>query len=523
MHRLSVWTTGCVLLLALVTAAPGQWIADAALNTPVCDAVGDTVQPKVAPAPDGGTYVSWFDNRDGGYDVYLQRITRDGVALWATNGILIADLANSSTQDYGLCADGAGGVYLAFLDTRFGGTVVTVTRVDQDGVQVWGSTGKQVSNGGSVGQPAVALSGDGRPVAAWVRDSVTEARRLEPDGTFAWPVPVTLSAPAAQLWVADAQSGDGTSVILSMVRQTGFAGAKTLWAQKLDASGASLWPRAHVKVFTAGSLQFGNFPNFLSDGAGGAVFAFYTTGPLQSWAQRVTADGSPAWGANGIAVTVTSAGRERTGPGFAFDPVTQRTYVAWEERIANTSQYGVTAQAFDAGGARLWGDDGTVIEPVVANFGTHDIEGEVFDGHATFAYVRDLAFNNGTLFAAQLDDSGALLLNSPLALSSTASGHSRVETIFNAGPWGASFVAIWQDSRDGDQNLYGQAMNPDGSLGPPERETIVGDLDGDGLVNATDLAILLGAWGSTKGSPADLDGNGAVDAADLAVLLGAWS
>ncbi len=47
------------------------------------------------------------------------------------------------------------------------------------------------------------------------------------------------------------------------------------------------------------------------------------------------------------------------------------------------------------------------------------------------------------------------------------------------------------------------------------------DLDGDGVVGAGDLAILLGAWGGGRSS-ADLDGSGVVDAADLASLLGAW-
>jgi hypothetical protein len=46
------------------------------------------------------------------------------------------------------------------------------------------------------------------------------------------------------------------------------------------------------------------------------------------------------------------------------------------------------------------------------------------------------------------------------------------------------------------------------------------DLDGDGSVGAGDLAILLGAWGTT--GPGDLDGDGAVGAADLGLLLGAW-
>ncbi len=48
------------------------------------------------------------------------------------------------------------------------------------------------------------------------------------------------------------------------------------------------------------------------------------------------------------------------------------------------------------------------------------------------------------------------------------------------------------------------------------------DLDGDGAVNAADLAVLLGAWG-TPGGAADLNGDGSVDAGDLAILLGSWS
>jgi hypothetical protein len=49
------------------------------------------------------------------------------------------------------------------------------------------------------------------------------------------------------------------------------------------------------------------------------------------------------------------------------------------------------------------------------------------------------------------------------------------------------------------------------------------DLDGDGVVGAADLAILLGAWGPCNGGcPSDLDSDGDVDASDLALLLGAW-
>ena len=41
-------------------------------------------------------------------------------------------------------------------------------------------------------------------------------------------------------------------------------------------------------------------------------------------------------------------------------------------------------------------------------------------------------------------------------------------------------------------------------------------------VDATDLAMLLGAWGPNPGHPADFNGDGQVDAEDLATILAAW-
>ncbi len=48
------------------------------------------------------------------------------------------------------------------------------------------------------------------------------------------------------------------------------------------------------------------------------------------------------------------------------------------------------------------------------------------------------------------------------------------------------------------------------------------DLDGDGTVGASDLAIVLGSWGPCEGCPADFNVDGVVDASDLAQVLGAW-
>jgi hypothetical protein len=45
------------------------------------------------------------------------------------------------------------------------------------------------------------------------------------------------------------------------------------------------------------------------------------------------------------------------------------------------------------------------------------------------------------------------------------------------------------------------------------------DLDANGEVSASDLAVILSNWGSPKN---DLDGDGVVGGSDLAAILGSW-
>jgi hypothetical protein len=59
----------------------------------------------------------------------------------------------------------------------------------------------------------------------------------------------------------------------------------------------------------------------------------------------------------------------------------------------------------------------------------------------------------------------------------------------------------------------------------PPPPSVPGDVNGDGAVDLTDLAMLLGAFGSCAGDPgfvsgADFDDSGCIDLADLSVLLG---
>jgi len=50
-----------------------------------------------------------------------------------------------------------------------------------------------------------------------------------------------------------------------------------------------------------------------------------------------------------------------------------------------------------------------------------------------------------------------------------------------------------------------------------------GDINNDGVVNTTDLLLLLAAWGECDGCPEDINGDGLVNTADLLMLLANWT
>jgi hypothetical protein len=455
-------------LAAVVPTAPARaaWSTDPAANLAIADRTGEQVQPKVVPTADGGCYVAWFDNSTGGYDVFLQRLDAGGDEQWAHNGVLVADRGFSSTQDYGLAVDTAGNALLAFRDDSGPNVQIVAAKVDPDGNLLWGSPGIEVtSTTAFVAAPKIAGTTDGNAVVGWTQDSDVIVQKLDSSGAPLWGANgVTLARAGGNFSLADLHAADSGTAIVSWIASPA-ASPRHLWAQKLAAAdGASLWAAGHVKVYDdgSGSLQFGNVPTFLPDGAGGAVFAWYTASPsLQCRVQRVLANGAEAFAHQGVELS-TNAARLRVSPSAAFDPSTGSIYAFWTETNTMQSQFGVYGQRVDASGARQWTDDGMVLVPLSAVEITQVRALPTPDG-ALAAWAETDAFDDQPIRATRLDTAGDSVWDPAIVAVKTAdTGTSRLA----AAPSALGFaIYAWTDGQtDGD--VHGQNLNLDGTLGP---------------------------------------------------------
>ncbi len=269
-HQITLLALAVATALSPTGSATAQWSADPGANLVLSDRSGEQVQPKVVATSDGGAYVSWFDNADGGYDVYLQRLSAGGVEQWAHNGILVADRGFSSTQDYGLAVDTAGNALLAFRDDSGAIVQISANRVSPAGTLLWGAGGVQLTaTTDFVAAPKIIGAADGNVVVAWTQDVDVVAQKLNPSGAPLWGAGVTLSPSGNSLTASDLRAADSGEVIVSMVHSVSSGGPRHLWAQKLaTADGAPLWGATPLPVYdpAGGSLQFGNFPDFVADG-----------------------------------------------------------------------------------------------------------------------------------------------------------------------------------------------------------------------------------------------------------------
>src|SRR5580704_16227059 len=378
----------------LASSAWAQWSSDAAKNLALANKGNgnDQVQPKVLPRSNDGWYVSWFDSDPNspppvGYDVYLQRLSPGGVAKFRHDGILIADLSNTSTEDYGLDADTEGNALLAFLDTREGANQqVTAAKISPSGKALWGKLGVQLTRGSTASNaaPKIAGTSDGDVVVAWTSNSNVVLQKLDANGHPLWGKGVVLSESGYNYSLADLHAADNGSVIVSWTRDQGFGSDIYLYANKLSANGHLLWGKGHVKVLDSGSLQFGNFPYFVPDGNGGAVFAWYTSSPaLQCFAQHVLANGSEAFPHNGSAAS-TNTTDLRVDPAASYEAATHEVFLVWTEEDANQSVNGIYAQKFGPKGGRRWGQTGLVIVPLGADSELLPSNVQVGDGALMF-------------------------------------------------------------------------------------------------------------------------------------------
>jgi len=482
----------CGLLLLLpVLAAPAsaQWPANPATNLAVCDATGDQAVPKIAAGGDGTTWTAWFDNRGGSYAVYAQKLDVQGNEVFAHNGLLVsANPQSSSLVDWSIDSDGAGGVVLAFTDTRAGGDLdVYAYRIDGAGTFLWGANGVALSNNADFeSNPKIALLSDGNFAVTWGRSPTPGPGAVHVQRISAAGVPqfagdgLQIVGPGVEKPAFSAiAASDAGGFIVGYVRDTAtFSSSRHYRAQKFDAAGNALWNGGSpLAVYDASVMPIAYQPVVLSDGAGGAVFGWHASvGLSDCWIQRVNAAGVEQHPHNGVQVS-TQASHQKYDPQLALMS-NGDVVVAFNKRNSAQSQWATCVQRITTAGTRAWTNDG--IELIALNGVPKQFERCVANGNDAIVLTceqTNYPAQGVRVLGFRVDGTGAnVWAGSPVVLSSVLSTKDKIPVVTDAT---GVVRAVWDDGRNDSGDIYAQNVNADGTLGSPQAPGI-GFCFGDG-------------------------------------------
>ncbi len=464
------------LLLFFVFAAfiaNAQWSSDAAVNNQITTLTGEQTLPKVATAPNGDTYISWFSNENGNYNVRLQRFDVNGNEKWDSGGILISDNPSMTwITDYDLSADTYNHALVTFMDIRNAGkTDIFGYRISPEGEFMWGDDGICLSGNPEDDfepSPQVTFTNDGYSVFGWQRSldvSTVLLQKVAPDGNPMWgDNGIELIPPVGKnyerSYLIPCLDSD---VIMVWIRVdgSGMYAPRNIIAQRFDADGAEVWDEI-VSLTTIGGISAWNEPEIRSDGTGGATIAWHAGAMISTgYVQHILADGSTQFPLNGIQLSMMS-GRNNFYPSAAYQATTDEIFVFWKETNSDQNQYGLYGQRISPSGERLWTDFGKAffdLSSMVYDFIATNIDGP----DAIVTYEKDY-YSNTTIKAMKIDENGDYVWDDEnVFICSVASEKSHMDVgIFQ----NDQIILSWGDNRGGNFDIYAQNIRTDGQLGP---------------------------------------------------------
>jgi hypothetical protein len=287
----------------LDSAGNRLWASD---GITIAAGMGHQVAWGLVPDTSGGAFVIWEDQPDLSSDdvnLFAQHLSRQGDLLWPTPVTVIAAPGGQYYSDS--APDGAGGFLVLWN--------MSAQRISAEGRALWASEGVRISSASAYQVPGYILSdGNCGAYVTWYdfRSNVHLAdvymQRITAAGALAWEsdLPVVANFDDAEGPNDLITDGSGGAILVASRYIDGGAVEVDVLAQHVGRNGELLWGAEPVNVTPWEKQQ--DFAVALPDGAGGAYVAWidkYSDPPAYDiWAQHLGSDGARLWPDHGTLV-----------------------------------------------------------------------------------------------------------------------------------------------------------------------------------------------------------------------------
>ena len=266
-----------------------QWNNDLNINTPVSDL--NSADIVTTSASDGKTWIAFYSQNGGNYDMRAQLLDIDGTKLLGENGVLVSNRkSGSATYVFNTCVDKDNNLIIAFQYQKTLSTTVCIAyKINETGVLQWGN-GVELGVGLS---PFPAALSNGDVAIAWNNNSKINYIVVNSNGSISWSSAKEISGGTKSVTRPQVVGFSlNTFGIVYQYVDAGFFGSH-LYEQNYDSDGNPLWASASkISDYITSTFRY---PLVQSD-EDTTIIGYYANPSGQNRfdaiIQRVNADGS---------------------------------------------------------------------------------------------------------------------------------------------------------------------------------------------------------------------------------------
>lgn len=449
-----------ILLIFFQVTVRAQWNTNTSVNITIANVVMADMQ--AAPTSDGKTWIAFYHENGGNYDMRAQLIDKDGFKLLGQDGILVDNqTSGSATYVFNVCVDGDNNFIIGYQDERTGTLQAVVYKISQNGTKLWGDHGV-VLGGGLAPYPA-ALSNN-EVAVVWNGDAgnTLNLQKITAAGALAWTSPIQIKVGSST--TTRGQIIANTAGKFTMVYQKGNM-STTLYAQMFSNSGTALYQP--LQICTQATAAYRYYSIDAEDDT--TYYGYYASVGLRfnSFLQRINPNGTIPWGINGSNFN-TSVSTNDNYQGETSIRMKHGSDYVWSVcnfMNPNQTQYGVYIQKFlKTTGARQFTDLGKVVYPISGSADQRCGNLEVVNDNPMF-----MSYNSTEkIFATRLDASGNFAWpGNRVEVSSTTASAGTPKMRYCFTPDGPDrFACTWTENRGGEgYKGYAQGISVGGLIG----------------------------------------------------------
>ncbi|MGA2822768.1 MAG: Ig-like domain-containing protein [Bacteroidales bacterium] len=448
----------CSLLPGMLHA---QWNPNTLVNLQISGLIIADMQS--VSTTDGKTWIAFYNQNGGNYDMRAQLIDADGYKLLGSDGILVDNhTSGSATYVFSVCVDASNNLIIAFQDERSGPDQAVVYKISETGTELWGSDGIVLGQGLA---PYPATLSNGEVVVCWneTTSNTLKLQKITTSGTTAWTTPISIMVGSTT--TSRGQVIANTAGKFTVVYQKKGSGiSSTLYAQRFDNSGTALYAPLQICNQTTSMARY---YSIVAEGDT-TYFGYYASVGFRfnSFLQRINPDGTIPWGMNGSNFN-TSVGTNDNYQGqteINRAPGSDYVWSVCTFSDPNQTIYGVYIQKFlKTTGARQFSDQAKVVYPIGSNEYTQAGSlALVFDTPMFMTYISSYK-----IYATRLDASGNFVWpGNDVEISSTTATAGNPKMRYGFTPDGPNRCAgIWTENRGMGYLGYAQGISIGGLIG----------------------------------------------------------